>query len=144
MGTGISIYRSIDWGTEKSLRGYVEQTRMRKEIVRRFTVGATTEWGPRFFPLSGKSLRLAGAGIDEQLALRRGLAGVRFRLDGAPSGVTLEGSVVRIGPMTLAGRMAAFRVIAEDPAGRADTMHYHLVDPSRFGVTAEPRLGGVQ
>jgi len=36
MGTGISIYRSIDWGTEKSLRGYVEQTRMRKELARRF------------------------------------------------------------------------------------------------------------
>ncbi|MGE0744119.1 MAG: glycosyltransferase [Rhodospirillales bacterium] len=40
MGTGISIYRSIDWGTEKSLRGYVEQTRMRKEIVRRFRLDA--------------------------------------------------------------------------------------------------------
>ncbi|MGE0442094.1 MAG: M23 family metallopeptidase [Gemmatimonadales bacterium] len=110
-----------------------------REIVRTFAVGAATEYGPRFYPLSGKSFRVGGAEIVDQLQLRNGGAGVTLRLDGAPATVSLDGMTVRIGPTSLPGRTAAFRVIAEDAAGRSDTMHYQLVDPSRFGGAAAGR-----
>jgi len=100
-------------------------------VTRQFEVGAATEFGPRFEPLRGRSVRLDRGGAEETLMLRRPVDAPQFRLEGAPPGVSLAGNRVAMSGAVLTARDHVFRVVVTDAKGRADTMHIHLVDRTR-------------
>jgi murein DD-endopeptidase MepM/ murein hydrolase activator NlpD len=95
----------------------------------RFTVGATTRFGPRFYPVAGRSLRVEGSSVSDVMQMSSLGGPVTYRLNNAPSFVTLSGSTVSIPSSAhLPLRTGSFQVIATDSYGSADTMWYHLVD----------------
>ncbi len=95
-----------------------------------FTVGATTSFGPRFYPVAGRSLRVDGNTVQDALTVSNLGGSVSYRLVNAPSFVQLSGSTVTIpSSARLTQRTASFQVVATDAAGLADTMWYQLVDP---------------
>jgi murein DD-endopeptidase MepM/ murein hydrolase activator NlpD len=97
---------------------------------KQFTVGATTSFGPRFFPVAGRSLRVDGNTVQDVLTMSNLGGSVSYRLVNAPSFVQLSGSTVTIPSSAhLTQRTASFQVVATDGAGLADTMWYQLVDP---------------
>ncbi len=104
------------------------------QVVREvlFTVGETTTFAPRFFPLAGRSLRLGGVEQKDVLRLS-GLEGdVTFHLVDAPGFVRLDaGQVIISASADPSFRNTFFHVVAVDEAGRADTMSYHLVDATK-------------
>jgi hypothetical protein len=95
----------------------------------RFTVGAATRFGPRFYPVAGRSLRVEGADVSDALQMSSLGGPVTFRLNNAPSFVGLSGSTVTIpASARLPMRTGGFQVIATDAFGSADTMWYQLVN----------------
>lgn len=97
-----------------------------------FQVGATSTYGPRFSPVSGRSIRITGAAQQERLTVSSLGGPVTYSLVNAPSSVSLQGDTITIGATsTQSYRSAYFQVVATDAAGRQDTMWYHLVDSSK-------------
>jgi len=95
----------------------------------RFTVGAATRFGPRFYPVDGRSLRVEGADVSDVMQMSSLGGPVSYRLNNAPSFVGLSGSTVTIpASARLPLRTGGFQVIATDAYGSADTMWYNLVD----------------
>jgi murein DD-endopeptidase MepM/ murein hydrolase activator NlpD len=101
------------------------------KATRSFQVGATTSFGPRFWPVAGRSLRVAGTEVRDPLSVSSLGGPVSYRLVNAPSFVQIvDGSTVLIpASAQLSLRTTTFQVIATDGAGLTDTMWYHLVDP---------------
>lgn len=98
-----------------------------------FVVGASTAFGPRFYPLAGRSFRVTGSEQRDTLRIESLGGPVTYALINAPSFVSLvNDSIVVIGShSTMTRRSDFFRAVATDGAGRKDTMWYHLVDFSR-------------
>lgn len=97
-----------------------------------FEVGDETEYGPRFRPIAGRSLRMGGGDFSETLWAAPIGSTVTYELLDAPSNVSLDGQEVTIGGSSdQPFRSRFFQVIAKDEAARTDTMWYHLVDPSK-------------
>src|SRR5688572_15904856 len=102
-----------------------------------FTVGATTRFAPRFYPVAGRSLRVQGSTVSDVMQVSSTTGSVSYRLNNAPSFVQLSGSTVTIpSSASLTQRNSSFQVIATDSYGAADTMSYHLVDTRVGAVTA--------
>lgn len=98
-----------------------------------FEVGDSTRFGPRFFPLSGRSFYVDGTVWQDTLRLS-GLEAwpFTFSLQNAPTSVILTDSVVTIGAISNQPyRNHIFTVIAQDNLGHSDTMYYHLIDFSK-------------
>lgn len=104
------------------------------QIIKRhtFEVQAETYFGPRFFPLAGKSLRLTNGSIQDVLSLSPlGSEAVHFELINAPDFVSLQDSIVRArADDHLTQRNHYFQVKATDELGLSDTMWYHIVAPN--------------
>jgi murein DD-endopeptidase MepM/ murein hydrolase activator NlpD len=118
-----------------------------KEIF--FEVGPTTEFGPRFSPIDGRSFRVDGTVQRDTMRVSDLGDPVLFSLIDAPGFVSLVGdSIVTVAAAsTQSTRSLYFRGMAVDGAGRADTIWYHVVDPSKpleppVGVAAEWAQGG--
>jgi murein DD-endopeptidase MepM/ murein hydrolase activator NlpD len=95
-----------------------------------FTVGATTSFAPRFYPVAGRTLRVDGNTVQDVLTMSSLGGPVTYRLVNAPSFVQLSGSTVTIPSSAhMTQRTGSFQVVATDAAGLADTMWYQLVDP---------------
>ncbi len=118
---------SSDYGTWKYR--ILSEGVLLKEIP--FEVGPTTVFGPRFFPLAGKSLRL---GITTQIDILRVSSlgsGVTYSLLNAPPYVSLlADSIVSIASSANPIRSSYFQALATDGNGRTDTMWYHIVNPN--------------
>lgn len=118
------------------------------QVLRRhtFEVQANTYYGPRFFPLAGKSLRLTNGSIQDQLSLSPfGSSAVNFELLNAPTFVSLQDSIVRVrADENLNRRNYFFQVKATDELGLSDTMWYHVVAPNEargdLNSSDDPRL----
>jgi len=104
-----------------------------KELARLVIPMATeTVFPPRFWPIAGRSFRLSGEMIRDTLRVSALGRPVSFRLDNAPEFASLADSIVTISPPSSQEyRSFFFNAIAEDGGGHADTMRYHLVDPTR-------------
>ncbi len=98
-----------------------------------FTAGATTQLAPRFSPIAGRSFRITGATQRDTLRVAPGAGAVTYSLLHAPAFVSLQSdSVVVIGASsTQAARSLFFQARAVNGAGLADTMWYHVVDPTK-------------
>ncbi len=97
-----------------------------------FEVGSTTTFGPRFYPLAGRSLRITGVEHRDRLVLSGGEAPVTFHLMDAPTNVSLDGDeVVIAAPTNPPYRNTFFQAVATDALGRTDTVYYHLVTPGK-------------
>lgn len=120
------------WTAEVRIAGIVVQQRS-------FEVGAATEYGPRFWPLAGRSLRYAGSPLEDTLRVSSLGGPVTYSLLNAPGYVSLnEDSIVEMGtPCSMTSRSDYFQAVATDGANRADTMWYHLVDESRPACYAD-------
>ncbi len=98
--------------------------------VKTFEVGGTTSYPLRFFPLAGRSFKLAGSEIRDQLQVSHASGSVQFTLQNAPAGVRIEGDEVVIGASPgFTFRNSNFEVVATDTRGLTDTMFYHIVSP---------------
>lgn len=95
-----------------------------------FEVGETTEFGPRFYPLAGKSIKLGGGISQEELRLHESSPEVTFELIDAPPGVSIAGNLINFGAGQ-SSRNHHFQVKATDSKGRFDLMYYHLLDLSK-------------
>ena len=96
---------------------------------RLFDVGGQTDYAPRFYPLSGKSMLADGSEKRHTMTLSGKEGDVTLRLDGAPPGVSLDAmDIVLSAGFRGTYRNTNFNVIAEDAVGRTDTFHVHLVD----------------
>ncbi len=101
-------------------------------LTQPFEVGPTSEYAPRFFPLAGRSFRLDGTEQRDQLRLSGREGPTTFRLENAPPFVSLDdGEIIIAASARAEARNTYFQVIAEDTAGRTDTMRYHMVDLSQ-------------
>ena len=97
-----------------------------------FDVGPTTSYAPRFFPLAGRSYRIMGGTIYDDLSVSSLGGPVTYSLLNEPSSVTLAGNTVTMAwPSTQELRSCYFQAIATDAYARQDTMRYHLVDMSK-------------
>lgn len=98
-----------------------------------FEVNANTDFKPRFWPVSGRSIRIDGTEQLDILRVSELGDNVTFSLQNAPSFVTLvSDSIVRVDPVSdQQYRSLYFQAIAEDGAGRKDTFFYHIVNPSK-------------
>lgn len=91
-----------------------------------FDVGMKTEYGPRFYPLAGKSIKI-GSTSQDVLELHESSPPVTYELINAPAGTTVSGNTVIFGTgQSLRNHL--FEVKATDEKGRSDMMYYHLVD----------------
>lgn len=94
-----------------------------------FTVGAETEWAPRFLP-AGKSIRISGEPQQDELIMSEFTGEVTFELVDAPDYVSLSGNTVQFDAESSQPlRSDYFEVLATDQNGRTDTFYYHVVDP---------------
>lgn len=100
------------------------------ELNSDFEVEAVTEYGPRFYPLAGKSIKIGESSSSDDLILHESSPEVTFELINAPSGVTISGNTVTFGS-SLSTRNHHFQVKATDAKGRSDLMYYHLIDLSQ-------------
>jgi murein DD-endopeptidase MepM/ murein hydrolase activator NlpD len=97
-----------------------------------FPVNANTVYGPRFFPVAGRSFRIHGVTQFDTLRVSSLDPSVTYSLLSPPSFVSLRDSIVTIGATSnQPSRSLYFQAIATDTQGRRDTMWYHLVDPSK-------------
>jgi len=96
-----------------------------------FTVGAETEWAPRFLP-AGKSIRITGEAQQDELVMSQFTGDVTYEIVGAPDYVSLNGNMVEFDAVSSQPlRSDHFVVVATDQNGRTDTFYYHVVDPSK-------------
>ncbi len=95
-----------------------------------FEVGSETEFGPRFYPLAGKSIKTDGSITQEELILHESSPEVTFELVNAPPGVSISGNIITFGSGQTE-RNHHFQVKAVDSKGRYDLMYYHLIDLSK-------------
>jgi murein DD-endopeptidase MepM/ murein hydrolase activator NlpD len=114
-----------------------------------FTVGEATQYPPRFLPIAGKSFHLSNETQRDTLSVSKlgpALQDLSLALENAPSNVSLtrDGAgraIVSIGPAQqdlAAVRSREFAVVATDPAGLQDRMHYHLVNYAASTLGSPP------
>jgi hypothetical protein len=98
-----------------------------------FVVDATTRFGPRFWPIAGRSFRINGNVQRDTLRVSSLGGAVTYELLDAPSFVSLTNdSIVTIGAVSSqTQRSAYFQAIATDGFALRDTMWYHVVDPTK-------------
>ncbi|MBT8387671.1 MAG: peptidoglycan DD-metalloendopeptidase family protein, partial [Ignavibacteria bacterium] len=98
-----------------------------------FEVNTNTDFKPRFWPVSGRSIRINGTEQFDTLRVSELGDGVTFSLENAPGFVTLvSDSIVRVDIVSNQPyRSLNFEAIAVDGAGRKGEFHYHIVDPSK-------------
>jgi Peptidase family M23/FlgD Ig-like domain len=98
-----------------------------------FVVDATTRFGPRFWPVAGRSFRINGNVQRDTLRVSSLGGPVTYELLDAPGFVSLvDDSIVTIGALSSQSqRSAYFQAIATDAIALRDTMWYHLVDPTK-------------
>lgn len=98
-----------------------------------FVVGASTGYGPRFYPLAGRSFRVTGVERRDTLRIQSLGGPVTYALVNAPSFVSLvNDSIVVIGSNSImTRRFDFFQAVATDGSGKSDTMRYQLVDLTR-------------
>lgn len=96
-----------------------------------FEVRAETYYGPRFFPLAGKSLRVTTNSIQDQFTLSPlGSSTPTFELLHAPAFVSLQDQRIQVHTNEgLNTRNSYFQLKATDELGLSDTMWYHIVAP---------------
>ncbi|WP_348525087.1 M23 family metallopeptidase [Marinicella meishanensis] len=94
-----------------------------------FVVQETTQYAPRFYPVSGKSFVINGAAQTHQL-VELGLSGnLRYQLIGAPSEFKLNGQVLTVPPVSSQQyRNLNFSIAAIDEEGYIDYFKVHVVD----------------
>lgn len=97
-----------------------------------FQVGASTIFGPRLVPKAGHTFRLDGTTQRDTMHVSPLGSPVSYSLLSHPSGITLADSIVTIASTFSQNlRSLYFQAVARDAAGRADTMWYHIVDPTK-------------
>jgi len=105
----------------------------------RFTVGEISVYAPRFRWAGGRSFHLSNVRQEDVLSLSflgAPMEDLAFTLEDAPSNVSLTkddlGQTVVVidpaGPDLANTRSREFAVVATDPLGLQDRMHYHLVN----------------
>lgn len=118
-----------DYGTWKVI------AKANGEVARtmNFQVGPTTEYAPHFLPLAGRSFYITGTRQLDTLRTWHPSGPVTYSLLNAPSFIKLSNDSIITIPATSSQsrRWLYFQAVATDAAGRSDTMHYHLVDPSK-------------
>ena len=154
---GVAFPRSVQWhplyfdfgaraSTMESPEGmWTAELIMEGEPVRSrtFEVGDATTFPLRFFPLAGRSLKRTGGTVRDTLRVRSAVGAVSYSLLGAPSGVSIDGDEVLVEESApFPTRNAEFQVVAQDEAGRRDTMYYHVVSPGQ--PLAGASIGAVQ
>jgi murein DD-endopeptidase MepM/ murein hydrolase activator NlpD len=98
-----------------------------------FEVNAHTDFKPRFWPVSGRSIRINGTEQFDTLRVSELGEDVTFSLEPAPGFVTIvSDSIVRVDIVSNQPyRSLYFEAIAVDGTGRKGTFSYHIVDPSK-------------
>lgn len=113
------------------------------QAERTFTVGATTQWGPRFAPPAGRSFRIDGSVQRDTLRRAATSPPVTYALLGAPPFVSLvQDSIVQVAAAsTQPTRSAWFQAVMTDAQARRDTAWFHVVD---FSKPLEPSTAGAE
>jgi hypothetical protein len=118
----------------------------------RFTVGETSVFAPRFHWVGGRSFHLSSQTQEDVFSLSflgAPMEELAFTLENAPSNVSFakddagQTIGVLIGPATpdLASvRSREFAVVATDPLGLQDRMHYHLVNDAASTLGSPPAV----
>jgi len=97
-----------------------------------FVVGTTTTFGPRFWPRAGRSFTLDGTVQRDTLREYPLGPAVTYSLLNAPAWVSLQDSIVSVGPAsTQPSRSSFFQVVMDAGAAGRDTAFYHVVDMSK-------------
>jgi len=99
-----------------------------------FEVGETTVYAPRFYPISGRSIRMDTPIVQrDTLRMSRLCEPVTFSFVNAPDFVAFEQDtiVTFTPPSSQPYRSLYFQVVATDAASRTDTFRYHIVDPTK-------------
>jgi len=99
-----------------------------------FDFGETSYYLPRLHPLSGKSIRLEGAVIQDTLKMSPLSNAVQFDLYNHPEYVSIQDNMVSISAeanVLQPCRNEWFEVIAIDSEDARDTMRYHLIAPNQ-------------
>ena len=127
MNWSLDQVTSSDFGTWKAqviANGIIE-----KEID--IELGQSTEFGPRFYPLAGQSVKI-GSGINTLELQVEGDENYDLFIEDASSGVSLNGDQLVIpGSSGQTHRNHWVNVIATDSKGRKDTYRLHLIDTSK-------------
>jgi len=131
-----------EWSVEVDSHGFTVGTD-------RFVVGETSRYAPRFRPFAGHSFRLSGERqIDMPTLSYLGapIESLTFALENPPANVSLTTDefnepIVTIDPATpdlATVRSREFALVATDPDGRSDRMHYHLVNDAASTLGGPP------
>jgi hypothetical protein len=99
-----------------------------------FEVGETTVYAPRFFPISGRSIRMDATVVQrDTLRMSPLCEPVTFSFVDPPDFVAFEQDtiVTFAPPSSQEYRSLFFQVVATDAAALTDTFRYHVVDPTK-------------
>ncbi len=136
----ISSYPNFDWtatwyGVPSGPSGtWTVRIRSGTTILRQttFNIGASTVYGPRFWPIDGRSFKINGSTQKDTLRVSSLGSAVTYTFLNSPSFVSLSDSVITVGGTSnQTTRSLYFQVRAADGTGQSDTMWYHVVDPSK-------------
>ncbi|MEQ8926350.1 MAG: M23 family metallopeptidase [Fulvivirga sp.] len=100
-----------------------------KKVIN-FEVGENTDYGPRFYPLRGKTIKLEKTNTSSFSFQNHNADDLTFELLNAPSGTIIEGNSISIGS-SQNSRNHFFELVATDAIGRTDTMFFHTIDYSK-------------